>query len=199
MIDSLSDKITQLTKDNLGDAIKGKEEIVNYGVSILLYDLIMVVIIFSLASFLGVIKYIAITVITYSSFRIAIGGAHSKSRIECAVISIAVLFGTVLISQHLKMSNYSLSVAIYIINLIIISIYAPGDTEEKPILSRRLKRRLKITSLAVMTFLFIAALIAWNFDIVIYNVIIICTLPAVFLLTPIGYRVLRCKHSNGEL
>lgn len=194
MIDALSNKLTSLIKENVSDISPEKEEIINYGIKIIFFEIITLLIMFSIAIVSGLFKYIFISYLVYSSLRVTAGGAHSRSRIECTIINLFILFGTVFLSHKLWADSCYPSIVVLIANLIILYIYAPGDTAEKPILSHKMKKRLKTASILHMLILFIIAIIIWHFDKIIYNIIIITTIPVMFFLTRPGYNVLRCKH-----
>lgn len=195
MIDSLSNKITSLIKNNLPDISNEKEEIINYGMNIFIYQTLLLLLIFSLALVTGLFKYIFIFFIVYALLRAFTGGAHSNTRIKCATTYIFISFGTVLLSKHIWADSFLPAILLLLINLIIIWMYAPGDTIERPVLSKRVIKRQKTLSLLIMIAISAAAIITWHYDKAVYNIILISSETVIFLLTPYGYKLLKCRHS----
>jgi accessory gene regulator B len=76
--------------------------------------------------------------------------------------------------------------------------YAPGDTEEKPILSRRMKRRLKLSSVIILIFLLTVSILIGNYDRVISNILLLSTSSVTLLLSPAGYKLSKCSYGSLE-
>lgn len=199
MIDKLSNRITKFLVRNNHNISEDKAEIIDYGLNILIYQSLLILLILALALFLGLLIYIAITLVIFAILRIFAGGAHASSRIQCAIMNFAVLFGTVILAKYLWAESYFPSIVVYIVNLLIVCFYAPGDTIERPIISPKLRRRQKTISILIIICLFISALIIWKHDKVVYNIFLVCPLLTLIILTPIGYRLFKSKHSYEDV
>ena len=198
MIDALSSKITCLIRDTNSQITDEKAEIVNYGLNILIYQILVSILVFTLAIIFNVINYVFVCVMIYGVLRVFAEGAHARNRIQCAFSYTLIIFATVFAAKHMWAESFYPSLLIAFISLFITYIYAPGDTVEKPILSKRIKRRKRTISLFLVLFVFLISLVVWHFDRVLYNVIIITPVWVMFLLTPAGYRLFSCKHSYEE-
>ncbi len=196
MIDAFSKKITDLIKENVEGITPEKEEIINYGIKLAVYEMLVSVSIFLVALFLGVFKYFLISFIIYGVLRLFEGGAHAGSRIKCFLTYFVTMFGIIFISKCIWIDNLYYSVPVFILNFYVAYVYAPGDTMEKPILRKKVKFRLKVVSLILTLLVYAAACILWYFDKIVFNVILLSTLPVTFLLSPIGYKLSGCKRSS---
>lgn len=199
MIDALSNKITYLIKQNVKEISEEKEEIINYGLNILIYQAALTTIILLIALLTGLFKYVAVAVLVYASLRVFAGGAHARTRLQCSVSSIVTMLGSVLLSKYIWADSYIPAVFVLIINLVIVYVYAPGDTVERPIISKKIRLRQKAISLILVTLIFITSVIVWHFDKAMYNVVNIASLLAVFMLTPVSYNLFKCKRSCEEI
>lgn len=196
VIDALSDKITGMIKQNVKGISEEKEEIVNYGLNILIYQTAFTAGIFILALLVGLFKYVLASLVVYAFLRVFAGGAHARTRVQCSVSNLIILFVPALASKYIWAGSYWPAVFVLAVNLVAIYIYAPGDTEERPIISKRIRMRQKVVSLLLAAAIFAISVVAWHYDRRLYNVITITTLFPSFLLTPVGYKLFKCKQSS---
>lgn len=196
MIDSISNKVTALIKRN-SDISEEKAEIINYGINIFIYEVLIILAIFSLAILSGCFKYVLASFLVYGILRTFAGGAHAHTRTQCIFTYTIIISSVILISKYLWANSFLPSIAIFIVNIIILIKFAPGDTVQKPFLSKKLKLRLKILSILTMIIVYSIAIIVWHSDRFLYNVIILSTLPVIFLLHPIGYKALKCQQGHS--
>ena len=196
MIDTFSRKVTNLIKENLKGITSEKEEVIDYGIKIFIYEIIIILSVFSVALFFGVLNYFLAVFITYSSLRLVEGGAHMDSRIKCLATYATIIFGSIFLSKNIYISSPYYSIPIFFINFFVAYKYAPGDSLEKPILKQKDKLRLKVLSLALITIIFLGSFIMWYSDKILFNVTLISTLFVTFLLSPLGYRFARCKRGS---
>ena len=79
-------------------------------------------------------------------YKIVAGGFHLKTHIGCTIGTFVVYFGNVLISKNLLLQpiyiKYIIVGVVWIISIIMISLYAPADTINLPIL-RKKERKTK--------------------------------------------------------
>lgn len=195
MIDELSTKITNIIKKNSSPMDPEREEIINYGLNMLLYETFVIAVLILVSILIGVLSSAAILLVTNGILRLFAGGAHARTRLSCAGSYLFISALLIILSKALPSVGFYLSFFILTFELIILYIYAPGDTLEKPIASKRIRIQMKILSLVSDFTIFAVAFVIWHYNREMYNMIVLATLPAIFLLTPIGYRLFRCKQS----
>jgi len=199
MIEELSAKIANLIKSNISGIDEEKEEILKYGLDIIIYNSFLLVFFFLSALILGILKSVVTSFVVYGSLRIAAGGAHARTRTLCLIISLITFFGPILISKLFLISSIIPAVIIFIMNILAIIIYAPADTLEKPIISNKIRFYRKLSSLFIVVIIFLITLSVHNIDKVIYNVMLFSNIPFLLLLTPLGYKLLGCLPGKKQL
>ncbi|HEY9062744.1 MAG TPA: accessory gene regulator B family protein [Pseudobacteroides sp.] len=199
MIEYLCVKIVDFLKGSMDGIDSDKEETLKYGLDILIYNALLLAFFFMLAALLGVIKPVVVSLSVYGSLRIAAGGAHAKTRTSCFVISNLTFFGAVFMAKYLVITSFIPAIIIFFINILAMVAYAPGDTFEKPIISKRIKYCRKLASGAVAVAVLAISFKVYDLDMVLYSVILFSNIPFILLLTPLGYKLLGCLHSNGEI
>ena len=195
MIDMLSLKLTNLIKDNLPDISDEKAEEINYGLNIIIYDVFMYIVLVPLMILSGLLKYCLAYTIIYGILRIFTGGCHAKTRIICFLTYSSSLFGICYLSKFIPPINHIFTIIIFIAGIVTFYIYAPGDTSEKPIISKKQIVKMKFMSIMLLIYIFIITMLASHFDKILYNVIILTVAEVIFFLSPIGYKIYSCKHS----
>ncbi len=164
------------------------EEII-YGVEAI-YVLVTRTILFLIINiFLGTLKEFFLFLFFYSIIRSFSYGFHAKSSFVCIILS---SFGFVLVPYLSKFVVFSLEFKIFflIISLISFILWSPADTENKPIVSKALRLKLKIASIIV---LLLYSIIIIKFDSSLLLLILI--LQSIFI-SPIMYYLFNTKYRN---
>jgi len=195
MIDMLSLKLTNIIKNNLGDITEEKAEEINYGLNIIIYEFIVYVVLIPIMIISGLFKYCITYITIYGILRIFTGGAHAKTRLGCFLTYSISLFGICYLSKFIPAINLTFTIIVFLAGIFVFYIYAPGDTIEKPILSKKQIKKMKFLSIMLLLYIFIITMIIRHFNQTLYNVIIFTIIEVVFFLTPIGYKLYGCKLS----
>ena len=96
---------------------------------------------------------------------------HARKSWTCLLFSILTFFSIVYAS---KLVDFPLLIknSLFLISFILIILYAPADTEEKPYISKKLRKKLKILSLIMsVAILIISSLIDSKIISSIFNMI----------------------------
>lgn len=196
MVDAVSDKLTHVLKTKLKDIDDKKAEIINFGIKSLVSEFSKTVILLAAAYALGMLNYIIIAIVSFGTYRIFAGGFHAKTHLGCLSVNSTMLFSIVYISFIVETYFNYIFIIIFLFNCIIIYLYAPADVEEKPIISKKLRRKLRFQSFVAMSVIFIVSIIM--VDRVIANILILSTFFESLTLLPISYRLMKCRHGYGE-
>ena len=94
------------------------------------------------------------------------------------------------------MVKYIVIIAIFILGIIMVSLYAPADTENLPILTKKERRIKKILSYVFLTINMIVAVVVPNN--IISNLLIIGTFIQTLSITRIAYIITRNKYGYEE-
>ncbi|MBV4438420.1 accessory gene regulator B family protein [Clostridium tyrobutyricum] len=177
------------------NSVKSTEELekIDYGIQVILINMFKLTILFLTSYFLGILSKTIIAVISFAIIRIFASGVHASSNLKCTITNMILFIGNVYLSIQIILNKYII-ITIFILSLILIIIYAPADTEDRPLLSVKLRKKLKMYSIIVTLLLGIISLNCNNH--VFLNIIIFSLLEEAFLITPIAYYIFNRKYNN---
>lgn len=179
-------------KNNTSSSEEDLEKIY-YGIQIIWINLLKFIILFLTAYLLGILRYTFTAFIIFAILRSFASGVHASSSIQCIIINYILFLGDVYLSLNLTL-NLWYKTAIFAISFILLLLYSPADTEERPLISKKLRKNLKIKSILVLiTFYIITFFITSN---VYINLIIFSTLGESIVITPAAYKLLAKKYAN---
>ncbi|WP_143314605.1 accessory gene regulator B family protein [Clostridium sp. HBUAS56017] len=192
--DKLTKKLTNFIGETLSKSDEDLEKI-EYGIKVIFLNLFKMIILFSTAYILGVFKYTLIALIIFAIFRTFASGAHANSSLQCIILNYVLFLGNVYVSMYFPLNKLYISL-IFIISLILTYFYAPADTADRPLVSKKLRKSLKIKSLLVVIFFYIICMIIKN-DIYM-NLITFSILEEALVITPVSYKILGKTYNNYE-
>lgn len=174
---------------------KTEEELeqIEYGLQVLLINILKLSILFLIAYVLGIVKYTSIAFISFSILRSFASGVHADSNLKCTLTNILLFLGNVYISTHFVFSFYIL-IFFFLISLFLIILYAPADTEDRPLISKKLRKKLKIGSIIVTCLLGLVSIYTGN--LIYSSLIILSILEEAFLITPFAYKIFGRSYKN---
>ncbi len=178
-----------------------EREVLIFGVQKILEDITKIIFIAVLSYFLGIIKETILVFSVMLVYKNFIGGAHAKTNTECLIYTTLFCMFPIYFTKYCQISGTSLMIfttAVVIFSVFIIYKYAPADTENVPIVNKEKIRNSKIGACITL------ALILLIFGVFVknsyfYQIVLICIGLSNLNTTPIMYKILRCKYSNGVL
>lgn len=198
MLEELGEKVSNGVENNLDGITPTQKEIIKYTVIQLLGEFIKLAIIVAIVWPFGVAHLLLIAVFSMGIYRIPSGGAHSKSHIACFITSSILFLGNVILSSTLKFQYVDvIYVCIFLFNIFAIHFFAPADTEMKPIVSKKLRKRLKILSYICMTLTICIGRFVID-DIVIRNIFIFGTFIQSITMLPPLYKMFNTKYGYRD-
>lgn len=195
MIDKICNYILQKMRKKMPEIDDEKAEVILYGIQLIIGEIPKIFIIFGLSILFGIGWYMLFAYIVMIPYRAVSGGFHLKTHIGCIIGTSIFYFGNIFLSKALMlqdMQKYILIGITFIFGVIMISLYAPADTENLPILSKKERKIKKILSYIMLT---ITLLIAFFVkDSVISNILIIGNLLQTMTITRIAYKITNNKY-----
>lgn len=197
MVDKLSNYLLNnlLIKDE--SISEEKKEVLLFGITRIIEDIPKYIGIFIICLILGILKecllVFAITIV-YKTF---IGGAHARTNLGCFLYSTAYFIGPIILAQNLILSPNILNVVyslIFLLSIYVIIKIAPADTEEVPIINKKLRNKLKILAATSLSLIYLFAFFVIK-DTVLINIIMIVIAVIDIMSTKIIYKLLKCKYS----
>ena len=192
IVKKLSNNCLDFIKDNTSISEENLEKI-HYGIQVILLTISKDILLFTTAYLLGILKYTIIAVIVFGILRTFASGVHANSTLQCIIYGYTFFLCNVYLSLNLSLNTILKSI-IFAISLILIILYAPADTEERPLVSKKSRRILKIKSIIVVIVFYISTLLIKT-D-VYCNLITFSILEGSLVITPIVYKLLGKKHNN---
>ena len=173
-----------------------RAEIINYGLHLLIGELPKNFIILGIAYFLGVFKLTLIMVILLLPYRAASGGFHLKTHIGCILGTTLIYCGIAKISCYIIFYNqilkYIIALSVWIFGMIMVHLYAPADTENIPILSKKERKHKRIMSYIFLTMGLIASCVIPINEI--SNIILLSYFVQSVSITRLAYKITKNKY-----
>ncbi len=200
MIDKICEYLTNKIRKQMPEIDDEKAEIINYGIQLIVGEIPKIFLMFGLGIILGLWWQTLLAFFLLLPYKIVSGGFHLKTHIGCFLCTNIVYCGNAYISTIWNFPNeitkYVTILGIFILGIIMVSIYAPADTENLPILTRKERKTKKILSYIFLIInLLVATFIPNN---TISNLIIIGTFIQTLSITRLAYIITKNKYGYEE-
>lgn len=200
MIDKICEYLTNKIRKQMPEINDEKAEVINYGIQLIVGEIPKIFLMFGLGIILGLWWQTLLAFFLLLPYKIVSGGFHLKTHIGCFLCTNIVYCGNAYISTIWNFPNeitkYITILGIFILGIIMVSIYAPADTENLPILTKKERKTKKILSYIFLIInLLVAAFIPSN---TISNLIILGTLIQTLSITRLAYIITKNKYGYEE-
>ena len=196
MIDRICSFLTRKIREEMSDVDDERAEIIEYGLHILIGELPKNFIILGIAYLLGVFKLTLLTVILLLPYRAVSGGFHLKTHIGCIVGTTLIYCGVAKISCYIIFYNqilkYIIALSVWIFGMIMVHLYAPADTENVPILSKKERKHKKMLSYIFLSIGILGSCIVPINEIA--NILIFGYLVQSITITKLAYKLTKSKY-----
>ncbi|TCO74380.1 accessory gene regulator ArgB-like protein [Marinisporobacter balticus] len=157
-------KILSFYKKHL-EIDENKEAILKYSLQITISTIFSFGLALIVAWPLGIVAYVFMMMMTNATLRFFSGGAHCESMRNCTIYGMVLCNIAGLLTENMEPDKNILYIAfgIFLFSVWAIQKYAPSDTPQKPITSKKKRKKLKIRA-----FIFVCA---WNFCVINYYII----------------------------
>lgn len=195
MIDKITQSLTNRIRKEMPDVDDERAEVINYGLQILLGEFPKIFVMLAVAYLLGVFKLTLITFFILMPYRTFSGGFHLKTHLGCIITTCAFYCGTALLAKYIVLNNiakYIIITLLGIFGVFMIKLYAPADTENVPILNKKVRKQKQILSYVFFILGLVIALIIK--DNVISNIIVLGYLMQTCTITKLAYILTDNKY-----
>lgn len=172
---------------------KDKVDEIMYGVEGIYLTITKTIIISLIALILGVFKELIFLLISFNFIRLFAFGMHANKSWICLLFSSTLFLGGAYLCKILVIPK-NILITLFLIVLLIISIYAPSDTVKRPLIKKKRRIIFKILSIAVAIIYFILTLIIKNNLFI--NAIIIGLIIECILILPTTYMIFKMPYKN---
>ena len=196
MIDKICLYLTNKIRKEMPEVDDERAEIINYGLHLIIGELPKNFIILGIAYFLSVFKLTLIMVILLLPYRATSGGFHLKTHFGCILGTTLIYCGIAKISCYIIFYNqilkYIIALSVWIFGMIMVHLYAPADTENVPILSKKERKQKIILSYIFLSIAILASCIFKNNEI--SNILILGYFVQSITITRFAYKLTKNKY-----
>lgn len=186
-------KCIHLIKSNKPELTKTDLEIIQYGIHGLYLSLTKIVVLIIISIILGQLKAFFIFSMLFGILRTNSFGIHAKKSWMCWITTIPIFVLLPFLAQHLIIPVY-IKAILGIILILHVYRYSPADTEKRPIISPKIRKKHKVlativATIYIITSFFIASQIVANsllFSLILINI----------LISPFTYKLFNLPYNN---
>lgn len=173
-----------------------KREEIEYGIYMAISEILKISLLLILSIVLRVFLSVFAVITIYGLLRFNLGGVHAKTHWGCFISYILMVYGLVLLSSITRIDRVILDLIIIPFNLIVSYLYAPADMPQKPIMSKKQRKRLRITGFILLAILFVTSQFVTQFW---ANIILFTCFIQNILMTPFVYKITKNKYGREEV
>lgn len=195
MVDKICDYLTNKIRKENSEIDDERAEVINYGIHLIVGEIPKFFIIMGIAYLLGVLDLTILAYFLMLPFRGASGGFHLKTHIGCIIGTVIFFSGTGLLGKYLILAptvKYIVTFLVWAFGMIMVKLYAPADTENVPIISKKDRKNKRILSYITLTLSIVISLIIK--DVVISNIIVYGMLLQSISITRFAYKLTNNKY-----
>lgn len=154
MVEAICNKITLKIRKEMPEIDDERAEVINYGLQLIIGESPKFLILFLIACIFRVPLLSVLALLITMPYRLVSGGVHLKTHIGCIVatstfyIGNAFLSKMILFPQNIKIIA---TILVWSFAMIMITLYAPADTEAVPILRKKERKIKRNLSYIIMT------------------------------------------------
>jgi len=184
------EKIIRKNRDNISDE---EMEIIMYGLEGFYLTNTKLIVIFLLAWLLGMFKEMFLTLLFYNILRVFAFGMHASKSWHCLLISSLFFLVSPFLGMMLDINYYFKIICVIMLTGLVI-IYAPADTEKRPLINKKKRLRWKILSIIIAIILSVCIILFDQNKL--SNYMLIGFIEAVLMILPITYKLFGLPYNN---
>ena len=195
MIDKICTFLTNRIRKEMPEIDDERAEVINYGLQNIIGEIPKTFLLFIIAFLLNMLKEVVFMFLVLIPYRGATGGFHLKTHLGCILGTAIFYCGIVFLSQNIileEVTKYILIGIIWIFGMIMIKLYAPADTENVPILSRKERRKKQIIAYITYTTALVVTIFIKNNTI--SNILLFGNFVQTLTITKLAYKLTKNKY-----
>lgn len=199
MIDKFCEYLTNKIRKDNPEIDDERAEIIKYGLQIMVGEVPKIFIMALIAWVLGILKWTLVCFALMLPYRMYSGGFHLKTHIGCIIGTSLMYTGNAFISQQFEMdlvTKIVYAVFMWIFAMSMIYMYAPADTEDVPIVSKKERKKRKYFSYVIVSVMIVLGVVIK--ENIISNMILLGVLLQTFSITRFAYNITNNKYGYEE-
>lgn len=166
---------------------------IKYGLEGLYLTITKLIFIIIVSIILGIWKETLLLILIFNGIRLTAFGVHAKRSIDCLISSTLffILFPILCIKLTIPLI---VKVILFIPLTVLIGIFAPMDTEKRPLINKKKRKIYKILSIIIsIIYMTIAIVIKNN---ILSNCFIFAIVIQIIIMLPITYKIFGVSYNN---
>ena len=166
---------------------------IKYGLEGLYLTITKLIFIIIVSIILGIWKETLLLVLIFNGIRLTAFGVHAKRSIDCLISSTLffILFPILCIKLTIPLI---VKIILFIPLTVLIGIFAPADTEKRPLINKKKRKIYKILSIILsIIYMTIAIVIKDN---TLSNCFIFAIVIQIIIMLPITYKIFGVSYNN---
>lgn len=195
MIEKICTYIVNQMRKQMPDIDDEKAEVITYGIELIIGEIPKIFLLFIFSFIIGIGWYTVLAYVVLIPYRASSGGFHLKTHIGCIVGSSLFYYGIVYLSKFITLNlvqKYIIIGIALVFGVIMVSLYAPADTENIPIISKKERKRKKVLSYITLMLTLTASVFIK--DSVISNILIFGVIVQSFMISRLAYLLTNNKY-----
>ena len=195
MIENICNFLTNKIRKEMPEIDDEKAEVINYGLQNIVGEIPKIFIMLAIAYILGIFPLALFTFLALFPYKGASGGVHLKTHIGCIILTTSFYCIIPFVSQLFVLpqtAKYIIIALVWVFGMIMIKLYAPADTEDVPILSKKVRNKKRIVSYITFSIGLLTATIIQNSTIT--NILILANFIQTLTITKVAYRLADNKY-----
>lgn len=165
---------------------------IKYGIESLYLSMFKTLVIFIISFIFHFTKELILLFVFYGLLRLTAFGVHAKKSWHCWISSIFTFTVLPLLIKYVVVNNLLMD-TLSVVYLVILAIYAPADTEKRPISK---KKRNVYKLLTIIISISYVLFIIFSTNIYVKNILFYSLLNQVILILPITYKLFGVQYNN---
>lgn len=166
---------------------------IKYGLEGLYLTITKLIFIIIVSIILGIWKETLLLILIFNGIRLTSFGVHAKRSIDCLISSTLffILFPILCIKLTIPLI---VKIILFIPLTVLIGIFAPADTEKRPLINKKKRKIYKILSIIIsIIYMTIAIVIKDN---TLSNCFIFAIVIQIIIMLPITYKIFGVSYNN---
>lgn len=195
MIDKFCDYLTNKIRKEMPDIDDERAEVIKYGLQLMIGEIPKFFIMAAIAWCLGIFRWTVVCFILMLPYRMYSGGFHLKTHVGCIIGTSLMYTGNAFISQYVTIPlifKIIYGIILWMFSIVMIYLYAPADTENVPVISKKERKKRRIVSYIVMSIMIICGIIIKNNNV--SNILLLGVLLQTISITRLAYKLTRNRY-----
>lgn len=196
MIEKICESLTKKIQEQMPEVDNERAEVIKYGLEIIIGEIPKLILLVVVAIILKIGWLVVFAYLTMLPYKVMAGGFHLKTNIGCLIGTFTVYYGNVLLSKYMVIEpiylKYIIIIATWIFSIIMISLYAPADTINLPILRKKERKTKKILSYIFATIMLIGSLVIKNSTLA--NILLINVIVESVCISRLAYKITKNEY-----